>query len=145
MKIKFSKHFFKEHFSVYLLLVILLASASCTKKDSEDADRSCTAGDNGDVTIVASPTHHGAYVQALSAYIKFNAQDYPGNSAADYDLVVPGNMSDNKFYFNNLHCGPYYVYATAIDTVTNDTLSGGIPIQPTLMSGEFDIILHVSE
>ena len=145
MNITIYKNVSKERFKAYLLLVILLVSFSCAKKDTEDADQPCKAGGNGNVTIVATPTHHGAYVQALHGYIKFNAQDYPGNLAADYDLVVTGNVSDNKFYFNNFHCGNYYVYAEAIDTVTHDTLHGGMPIQPTLVSGEFDIILHVSE
>jgi hypothetical protein len=136
----------KRQFKICICWYLLLATSSCTKSSSDDmTDQPCLAGSNGDLTIVASPTHHGAYAKALNAYIKFNAQDYPGNSPADYDLVVSGNLTDNKFYFRNMNCGNYYVYAEAIDTNTHDTLRGGIPIQPMLLSGEFDIILHVSE
>jgi len=135
---------YKDYQKSFIWVGVLLILSSCSKKDSDET-LTCTAGDNGSVTIVASPTHHGAYAQALNAYIKFNTQDYPGNLPADYDLVAQSNTADNKFYFNNLQCGNYYVYAEAIDTVTHDTLHGGIPIQPTLSSGEFDIILHVSE
>lgn len=144
MKDILSKYIYKGILKTHLFLIALIIISSCTKKDKDEA-QTCIAGTNGSVTIVASPTHHGAYAKALNAYIKFNAEDYPGNLASDYDLVVQGNTSDNKFYFNNLSCGNYYVYATAIDTITHDTLRGGVPIQPLVMEGEFDIILHVSE
>jgi hypothetical protein len=155
----------KKIITLYLAIcVALFITPSCKKKkgcmDSNSVnydssaqvdDGSCEyAGTGGNTMMVAFPQHHGVpiiskTVYVDSAYIKFNTQNYPGNTAASYDLVLPGNVGENHVHIPNMKPGKYYIFMTGYDSTINQRVTGGIPYTLTQTSGEVDFNVPVTE
>ena len=122
-------------------------------KDAEEDDGSCQyAGTGGNTTIVAKPEHHGVPINSQpghvdSAFIKFNTQEFPGYSASNYDLVLPGEEGEDHVHVMNLKPGKYYIMMTGRDTSGGDSLrvTGGIPYILTQGSGEVVVKVPVTE
>ena len=122
--------------------------------DAEEDDGSCTytAGTGGEVTVVAFPKHHGVEIGGAdtlhpdSAFVKFNTSDFPGTSASSYDLVIPGEPGENHVHIEGLKRGKYYIYMTGWDpNATPNRVTGGIPYEVTVTSGEIDVDVPVTE
>jgi len=113
---------------------------------AEEDDGSCQyAGTGGNTRIVAFPKHHGADTRPYHAYVKFNAQDFPGSNPSSYDLSIDADSTENHIELENLKPGKYYIYMTAYDTSIAAPVVGGIPYILTQTSGEVDISVPVTE
>jgi hypothetical protein len=135
-----------------LLRVSIIASAavlwfSCT----EEKEETCIAGNGGTVRLVLFPEHHGEAIPSLdnyadSAFIKFNAQDFPGDDPSKYDLVITGAIGSDSVVVENLKCGKYYIYMAGFDTSIAERVRGGIPyVISEGASGVKNVIVPVTE
>jgi hypothetical protein len=120
------------------LLAGFLSTQSC-KKDK------CTAGTGGALTILATPQHHGDGVTPYAAYLKFDTREFPGASAAAYDLVVAADTTEDHVHLGNLKCGDYYIYMVGFDADHGDSVFGGIPFSTEQTSGEVNLTVPVTE
>ncbi len=125
-------------------LAIILYISSCSKPNK------CNAGTGGSVSFDLIPQHHGKPVPNRAAYldsafIKFNATDFPGASPSSYDLVVQGNVGDLDIKVGGMQCGQYYIYMTGFDTVFHARVVGGTPVNFTDQSGEKQFIIPITE
>ena len=147
MKSGIRKNLLLKGTSAFLIIsffFLLMMNSSCKKEDE------CVAGTGGAVTIAAFPQHHEKPIVSQdnyldSAYIKFNAQEFPGTHASDYDLVIAGEAGEDHVHIPNLKCGDYYIYMTGFDTSINMRVTGGIPYSFTETSGEKDVLVPVTE
>lgn len=125
---------------------MIIVAIAATMFSSCKKDEGCDAGTGGNVTVVAFPQHHGKDARPYSAWVKFNTQDAPGITAADYDLIELADTTENHIELENLKCGNYYVYMTGYDTAATITVVGGIPFTIEEGSaGEIDLIVPVTE
>lgn len=121
-------------------------------KDAEEDAGSCTytAGEGGNVTIVAFPKHHGVAIvrDSLypdSAFIKFNATNSPGTSPGDFDKIVVGESGEDHVRIGGLKRGKYFIFMTGFDTSISMRLTGGIPFEISQTSGEINLDVPVVE
>ena len=113
---------------------------------AEENDGSCQyAGTGGNVTIVAYPQHHGEDTRPYHAYVKFNAENFPGSNPANYDLDIVADTTENHIEIENLKPGKYYIYMTAFDTSIVAPVNGGIPYVFTQTSGQINLNVPVTE
>jgi hypothetical protein len=155
---------------VTALATVACINTSCKKKkgctdpisikydaDAEEDDGSCVyAGNGGNTTIVAKPQHHGFpivsdTVHIDSAFVKYNTQNSPGNTAAAYDLVLPGEPNEDHVHIEGLKPGKYYIMMTGWDTTGTfngnaiGRVTGGIPYTLTQSAGEVILAVPVTE
>jgi hypothetical protein len=121
-----------------------------SKADEDDGSCTYTAGTGGNVTIAAFPKHHGADITSDSlyldsAFVKFNASNLPGTSASNYDLVIAGEAGENHVHIPGLKRGKYFIYMTGFDHNINQRVTGGIPYEVNMTSGEIDLDVPVTE
>ena len=119
-------------FSIVIIVIGILSFNSC-KKDVDIPDPYCVAGNEGDITLHLQPEHHGVPITGLpsyrdSAFIKYNADEFPGDDPAAYDLVLVAEPGSNEVVVHNLSCGTYFVFMTGFDTSINQRVKGGIPL-----------------
>jgi len=115
-------------------------------------DGSCQlAGTGGNTTIVAFPQHHGEPIFNFpnyrdTAYVKFNAQEFPGTSPSSYDAIFIGDhIGEDHVHLEELKPGKYFIYMVGFDTTINQRVTGGIPYILTQASGEVDLNVPVTE
>ena len=129
----------------YIKIAVVLAAfiivLSCNKEDEK-----CVAGSGGNITLVLFPKHHNKSVRPYSAWVKYNTQNAPGTTAADYDLVVSADTTEDHIHLANMKCGEYYIYMNGYDTAIKEAVKGGIPYTvPENPTGEVDIDVPVTE
>ncbi len=125
----------------------------CINYDSlaEVDDGSCIyAGTGGSNFIVAKPRHHGLPIINLtgysdSAFIKFNTQQFPGDSTSVYDLVLTGIAGEDHVRISGLKPGKYYFYLTGFDIIINERVFGGMPVIIPNTADTIELIVPVSE
>lgn len=157
----------KNNIIVSVIIMFLSFSFfSCKKKgctdnvaanfdvEAEKDDGTCIYGGlGGSTSIVAKPQHHGNAIYSLPAYpdtafIKFNAVDFPGDNPAFYDLVIAGNEGEDHVKIEGLKVGKYYIFMAGKDTSIpppNQRVKGGIPYDLKKSSGEVVIPVPVTE
>jgi hypothetical protein len=115
-------------------------------------DDECKAGKGGDLTLRLEAQHHAIPIYSSiayrdTAYIKFEATDFPGPNPSSYDMVVVGNANENFVNVSGLKCGQYYVMMTGFDTsaVWNVRVIGGLPINISEKSGTKTLVVPVNE
>ena len=114
--------------AVALSAMIVSALSSCKKDDK------CEAGSGGSVTLVLEPEHHGEPIYSQpayrdSAFIKFGAEEFPGDDPTKYDIIVVGQSGSKKVTVSGLKCGKYYLFMTGFDTSIVERVKGGIPYE----------------
>jgi hypothetical protein len=119
-----------------LSFLVLLALSSCKK-----------AGTGGDFTIAAFPQHHGKAINNGVVYIKYNADELPGQAPSDFDdsapiVSHPGEAA--HAHFKELKKGDYYIYHIGYDSTISQTVKGGIPIK-LKKEKEVDVLIPVTE
>jgi hypothetical protein len=141
----------RKRLGLLLFGLATLQVASSCKKDEEQ----CLAGSGGGASLVLYPQHHGDPIIGIpgyvdSAFIKFNASDFPGDDPSKYDIVIAGEVGSNNIRVNGLKCGKYYIFMTGKDTnlvvVDQQRVKGGIPF--TIEEGFSDtksVIVPVTE
>ena len=119
--------------------------------EAQADDGSCLyGGDNGSTTLVLAPEHHGEPIFSSasykdSAFIKFNAVNFPGDDPSLYDLVVEGEVGEEHVHVEDLKPGKYFVFMAGWDSSIAQRVSGGIPIVVTATSGEVEYPIPVTE
>jgi hypothetical protein len=119
--------------------------------EAEEDDNSCIYGGlGGNVTLVASPEHHGVPIVSDSTYvdslfIKFNAIDSPGSNPSNYDVAVAGEPGEDHVHYHGLKPGRYYIMMTGWDSTGNERVSGGLRITISQEQGEFEAVVPVTE
>jgi hypothetical protein len=103
------------------------------------------SGPGGNVSIIAFPQHHGVPVISQvthpdSAFIKYNAQLFPGYNLSDYDTFVVANAGEDHISLLNMKAG-----MTGFDTAISERVSGGIPVTVQQHSGQQNILVPVTE
>ncbi|MBK9451603.1 MAG: hypothetical protein IPN95_19760 [Bacteroidetes bacterium] len=126
----------KKTLLFFLLVTVAITYSACKK---------CKAGDDGTLTIVAFPRHHGADTKPLWAYVKFDAQEFPGTDSNSYDLVIKGDSTENHIELPNLNCGNYFIYEIAYDPAIQAIVTGGIPYSTEETIGEVNVDIPVTE
>lgn len=128
-----------------MLFPAVIYLSSCKKKDE------CKAGTGGSVTLKLNPQHHGVAVGGRtdypdSAFLKFDAADFPGTNSSNYDIVAAGNGGDNYVKVSGLKCGQYFIYMTGFDTSSwHVRVVGGIPYNFSQTTGEVIVTVPVTE
>lgn len=137
----------KLNTSLTLLISAALFSSCC--KDVDIPGSNCIAG-KGDVRVVLFPEHHEEPIPGIlnypdSAFIKFNTNEYPGEAAELYDLVIVGEIGDEFVVVDSLGCGQYFIYMTGFDTSIAERVKGGIPYFIEENTGNIEIKIPVTE
>ncbi len=132
--------------SKIIIAAILFSTiiTSCKKDDK------CSAGTGGSLTIVAFPQHHGKAIYNQpnypdTIYVKFNTQNSPGISAANYDTYFVGEAGENHVHMSGLKCGDYFFLGAGFDTTINQRVVGGIPFSTEQTEGEISLNIPVTE
>jgi hypothetical protein len=120
-------------------------------EDAEDDDGSCTyGGSGGSIKIEANVKHHNTPIFSTAsyrdtAYLKFNAVEFPGTSPSAYDMIVIGDDGEAHVDLEGIKSGKYFLYMTGWDPAISMRVSGGIPIVITQTTGEFEVDVPVVE
>ena len=80
-----------------------------------------------------------------SAFIKFNATNSPGINPGDYDKIIVAEANEKQVHIEGLKRGKYFIFMTGYDTVISARVTGGIPYEITLTSGEIKLDIPVTE
>lgn len=115
-------------------LLIVIAFASCNKAGT---------GGKAQLNVHVMRKKTETAVPKATVYIKYDANEYPGDSPGNYDASV---TTDNGGYveFPGLRRGNYYLYATSLDTATGIVTSGGIHFDIENKIGERDIVIETT-
>lgn len=123
------------YFTITISMVLLLVA--CKKNNT-----------GGDVTIVATPQHHGEQVFAATAYITYKQKDQPSDPLTNYDLKIVGDPAEDHVHIKGMLPGDYYIYMTAYDSTEAITVMGGGHTKikwKERKEAEIDAIIPVSE
>ena len=87
-----------------------------------------SGGKGGKATLVVTPIHDTLDVDSCVVYIKYAANNAPGNNV--YEDSVKSSLSNNipVSVFTGLQNGQYYIYADGYHLAYNTWVKGGIPI-----------------
>ncbi len=133
------------------LIILLSWLYSCKKNiDLPFPIDNCVAGQGGNITMILNPEHHGDPIVSTawypdSAFIKFNASDFPGEDPLVYDLVLTGNTGDDFITVNGLSCGKYFIFMTGFDPSIAERVKGGIPVTINENDSVLDLVIPVTE
>ncbi|MGL5891850.1 MAG: hypothetical protein ACRC3B_18295 [Bacteroidia bacterium] len=100
-----------------VLFTVTLIFAGC-KKD----------GTGGNASLGITAKHHGAPIAGTVVYIKYGAEEFPGEDVSKYDASV---TADNSGYavIPNLRYGKYYIYGVGFDSSLQEIVKGGMPLK----------------
>ncbi len=124
-------------FFICLLFTPILFMSSCKKKPS--------AGYGGNANLKLFAKHHGAAIDNVTFYIKFNATDVPVGGVYDITQTAIVYSAGNSYAsISGLKKGDYYIYAKGWDSSISEEVKGAIPYTITDETSQ-DIIVAVSE
>lgn len=131
----------KKILSSLILLSSILFLFSCNK-----------AGTGGDATLVVYLKHHLMTIPNHIGYpdtvfVKFNAKELPGTTAADFDTYFIGEVGEDHVHCENLKPGTYYLFGVGMDTTISSRVAGGfsVKIKNSDSKKETDINLQITE
>jgi hypothetical protein len=98
-------------------ILLALTVSSCHKE-----------GLGGNGSISGTVYHHSDPIPNCVVYLKFNTQDFPGESPSLYDASV---TADNKgaYTFPKVYKGEYYIYGVGFDAQIGQIVRGGVPVK----------------
>jgi len=125
-----------------ILFVVALAvlSSSCKKE-----------GPGGEAELSVFVKHHGKAIPGSIVYIKYGADEFPGEDVTKYDdskVTETSGALAGHAHFPDLRKGDYYLYAVGLDSISPGQVlpvKGGIPVEVKSKSGEIDVDVPVSE
>lgn len=85
-------------------------------------------GLGGNSSITGTVAHHGKPIPGCVVYLKFNTQDFPGESPANYDTSVTAD-ANGEYSFPKVYQGDYYIYGIGKDQGINQVVKGGVPVK----------------
>lgn len=97
--------------------LLVFAISSCHKE-----------GLGGNSSITGTVAHHGKPIPNSVVYLKFNTQDYQGDSPGDYDASVNADAK-GEYTFSKVYQGDYYLFATGEDLSIHQVVKGGVPVK----------------
>jgi hypothetical protein len=118
----------------YSILLLVLFVAACKKNEL-----------GGNAVIEGTIKHHNKVITKASAFIKFNAKEFPGSDTNLYDAKV---RVDDKGYFKfNVYKGSYYIYAFGYDYAIPSPyhVVGGVPVKNIRAKETIIITVPVTE
>jgi hypothetical protein len=102
---------------ILVVATLAVGFASCQK-----------AGTGGDAQISYMVKHHDMHIPNATVYIKFNADEFPGDNISEYDLSDQSD-SEGHGHFESLKKGKYYLYAVGYDSSVAQPVVGGVAIK----------------
>jgi hypothetical protein len=102
---------------VVFAMLFAFAFSSCHKE-----------GLGGNGSIAGKVAHHGKAIPNCVVYLKFNTQDFPGESPSNYDANVTAD-ANGEYTFPKLYKGDYYLYGIGFDNSINQVVRGGVPVK----------------
>lgn len=130
----------KKHIIIITIACAAVMISRCKKE-------TCDAGTGGDITFQIYPEHHGDAIRGAAFYVEFNTQSAPG-SLSDFDLTVQADSGSAFVTVKSMKCGDYFIYSvgTDVDSLTSETVKGGIPYSvPNAAGSTVKIIIPVTE
>lgn len=110
------------------------------------------AGTGGKATLVVFLQHHGKTIPNHTGYpdtvfVKYNAKELPGTTAADFDTYFVGEEGEDHVHCTELKPGNYFIYGAGMDTTGPYRVTGGIAvkIKSSDKENEIDTDLPVTE
>ena len=118
------------------LVIILITLISCKKNNT-----------GGEAVIVTYPQFNGKNVFGATAYIKFGATSAPSDPVSNYNLKIVGEPKEEHIHIEDMRYGKYYVYTVGYDSLTHQTVRGGmgIEIKWSDRKKEKDLIIPVTQ
>jgi len=112
----------KLHAAGFLLL---LTAAACKPNDDTQPE----AGKGGSTSMRVFAQHHGARVDSFKVYIRYNAQNAPGDGRYDDSVQSQalGNGLAPAAIFPGLRPGNYYLFGRGWDPQISQVVRGGSP------------------
>jgi hypothetical protein len=121
-------------------LIILFASVAIFLISS--CKKQTLAGLGGNGTLHISSMHHGAILDSMTIYIKFNTLEAPSEN--DFDLTMAVNKTTKLATFSELKKGNYYLLAAGWDPSISKEVKGGIPFTIE-EENDINIVIPVTE
>lgn len=138
-----------KSYKLFLIAMLFITSFnSCKEDDTTTPINNCVGGKGGSVTFEVKTIHHIREIKGCTIYIKYNAQDFPGENPSSYDYVFKADDSLSVSYTDSMKCGKYYLFATGIDSLLsppNNIVKGGVPINISQVQDTTKINLYVTE
>lgn len=110
------KAFFKS-LAALCLVISLLTISGCHKE-----------GLGGNASISGTVYHHEVPIPNCVVYIKFNTDEFQGDTPESYDASVTADAT-GKFIFSKVYKGDYYLYGIGIDKNIQEIVKGGVAIK----------------
>lgn len=127
--------------SIAAAALVLITAFGCNKPD--DAPQN-TAGKGGNALMKINTFHHERRIDSCMVYIKYNAQDAPGNGIYDDSARVTSSPTDTVATFSGLKVGKYYLYGNGWDPLYG-SVHGGLPYTVNNDNAQMTFTLPVSE
>ncbi|MCC6371150.1 MAG: hypothetical protein IT236_09110 [Bacteroidia bacterium] len=101
---------------IFLLAFLLSTLISCKKNQL-----------GGKSTVNGTVLHHSRFIAGARVFIKFNANEFPGNDTTKYDAKVVADLSGN--YNFKCYQGNYFLYAYGYDDQLRLPVFGGTSVK----------------
>jgi len=116
-----------------LTFIVLALFFSCAKP-----------GPGGEAEIHINAKHHDALIPNTVVYIKYDANDFPGDDLSLYDASITTDAMAHG-HFKDLKKGNYYIYGVGFDSAINQALTGGMKVRISKKDEMTEVDLQITE
>ena len=129
-----------------IILGFIFSATSCT----HDKLDNCVAGTSGNLTLNVFLQHGEHQVVNIKKYcdtvfIKYNVNESPGISPADYDTFFVGYYPGDSVCIPNLSCGNYFLFDVGFESFHSKRITGGTPFNTKENDGTFNVTIQGTE